>query len=103
VAWAEAYTPVPSGILIHQAVWSQQTVGEMGCSAPFRESYLAYLKGYLLKLGPHLTQYDVTPGPRPTSIPSGILIYPAVWPEYTWAKSGAPVSLLGGGELGPMI
>ena len=23
------------------------------------------------------------PGPRPTSIPSGILIHPAVWPQYT--------------------
>jgi len=23
------------------------------------------------------------PGPRPTSIPSGILIHPAVWPEQT--------------------
>jgi len=23
------------------------------------------------------------PGPRPTSIPSGILNHPAVWPQYT--------------------
>jgi len=26
------------------------------------------------------------PEPRPTSIPSGILIHPAVWPQYTWAE-----------------
>ena len=25
----------------------------------------------------------VSPGPRPTSVPSGKLIYPAVWPQYT--------------------
>jgi len=30
------------------------------------------------ELGPHLTQW---PGPRPTSIPSGILIHLAVWPQ----------------------
>jgi len=37
------------------------------------------------------------PGPRPTSIPSGILVHPAiwpqgtlaaVWPQYTWPKIG---------------
>jgi len=26
------------------------------------------------------------PGPRPTSVPSGILIHPAVWPQQTWAE-----------------
>jgi len=25
------------------------------------------------------------PGPRPTSIASGILTHPAVWPQQTWA------------------
>jgi len=30
------------------------------------------------QLGPHLLT-----GPRPTSIPSGILIHPTVWPQYT--------------------
>ena len=29
------------------------------------------------ELGPHLT---VWPGLRPTSVPSGILMHPAVWP-----------------------
>ena len=27
------------------------------------------------------------PGPRPTFVPSGILIHPAVWPQYTWAEN----------------
>jgi len=35
-------------------------------------------------------------GPRPTSIPSGILIHPAVWPQQTWAKNWGAVSLLEG-------
>jgi len=29
----------------------------------------------------------VWPGPRPTSVPSGILIHPAVWPQQTWDKN----------------
>jgi len=28
------------------------------------------------------------PGPRPTSLPSVILIHPAVWPQWTWSKIG---------------
>jgi len=32
------------------------------------------------ELGPHNT---LSPGPRPISVPSGILIYPTVWPQYT--------------------
>ena len=27
------------------------------------------------------------PGPRPTFVPSGILIHPAVWPQQTWAEN----------------
>jgi len=27
------------------------------------------------------------PGPRPTSVPSGILIHQAVWPQETWAEN----------------
>ena len=39
------------------------------------------------------------PRPRPTIVPSGILIHPAVWPQQTWAKNGG-VPLFGGGEAG---
>jgi len=31
-------------------------------------------------MGRHLT---VSPGLRPTSIPSGVLIHPTVWPQYS--------------------
>ena len=38
------------------------------------------------------------PGPRSTSIPSGVLIHPAVWPQYTWAKNwGGALPLFGEG------
>jgi len=34
------------------------------------------------ELGPHLTQC-MPPGPRPTSVPSGMFIHPTIWPQYT--------------------
>jgi len=43
-----------------------------------------------------------SPGPRPTSIPSGILIHPAIWPQQIWAKIGG-CALLREGELGPHL
>jgi len=46
------------------------------------------------ELGPHLTQKS--PGPRPTSIPSGILINAAVWPQQIWAKNWGAAPLWGG-------
>jgi len=39
------------------------------------------------------------PGPRSTSVPSGIFIHPAVWPQQTWAENwleGAVPFFLGG-------
>ena len=41
-----------------------------------------------------------SPGPRPTSIPSGILVHPAVWPQRTLAEN-LGLCPLGEGELGP--
>jgi len=38
-----------------------------------------------------------SPGARPISIPSGILIHSAVWPQRTWAENWGAVPLLGGG------
>ena len=29
----------------------------------------------------------ISPGPMPTSVPSGILIHPAVWPQYIWTDN----------------
>ena len=39
-----------------------------------------------------------SPKPRPTSVPSGILIHPAIWPQQTWAENwGCAPPLFGEG------
>jgi len=43
-----------------------------------------------------------SPGPRPTSIPSGILIYAAIWPQRIGAENWG-CAPLGEGELGPHL
>jgi len=48
----------------------------VGCCAPF------------LGGGAGSSSNTMSPGPRPTSVPSGILIHPALWPQQTWAKNG---------------
>jgi len=48
VAWAEAYLHIPSGILVHPAVWPQRTLAENRGLCPLEE-----------ELGPHLTQCRV--------------------------------------------
>jgi len=59
----------------------------------------------LVELGPHPTQiHNVARAepPRPTSIPSSILIHPAVWPQQTWAENWGLYPFWGG-ELGPHL
>jgi len=43
-----------------------------------------------------------SPRPRPTSIPTGILVHPTVWPQRTWAENWEEggCTPLGDGELG---
>jgi len=43
------------------------------------------------------------PGLRPTSLPSGILIHPAIWPQQIWAKNWGTPPLFGEEELGPHL
>ena len=43
-----------------------------------------------------------SPGPRPTSVPSGILVHPAVWPQGTSAENWGLFPFRGG-ELGPHL
>jgi len=64
---------MPSAILIHPAVWPQQTWAEnwVGSSAPF------------LGRGAVSPFNTMWPGPRPTRMPSFILIRPTVWPQNT--------------------
>ena len=43
-------------------------------------------------------------GPRPTSLPNGILVHPAIWPQQIWAENWRAVLLLGeGGAASPSI
>jgi len=77
-------TSVSSGILIHLAVWTQQTwAAKLG--ALFGEGEAG---------SPSNTK---SPAPRPTSIPSGILIHEAIWPQQIWAKNWGAVPLWGRG------
>jgi len=43
-----------------------------------------------------------SPGPRPSSIPSDILIHAAIWPQQIWAENWGAVPLWGG-EMGPHL
>jgi len=43
-----------------------------------------------------------SPGTRPTSIPSGILIHPAVWPQQTWAENWRCIPLGAGSPSNTM-
>ena len=71
-------TFVPSGILIH----SRLAATDMGRK-------VRGLLCPLLDRGAGSPSNTLSPGrrPRPTSLPSGILIYPAVWPQQTWAEN----------------
>jgi len=42
-----------------------------------------------------------SPGPRPTSIPCGILVHPAVWPQRTLVENWGLCPIRGGGARSP--
>ena len=53
-------------------------------------------------LGGAATPSNTTsPGPRPTSMPSGILVYPAVWPQLTLAENWGLCPFNAGGARSP--
>ena len=73
VAWAEAYLHTkwhlsPSNRL------ATADIGRKGGCAPLGEG--------------QLSPNTMSPGPRPNSLPNGVLIHPAVWPQQTWPKIG---------------
>ena len=68
-------TSWPRGILIHPAIWPQQTWAENCGLCPFGAG----------GRGDRSPSNTMWPGPRPTSVLNGILIHPAVWPQQTWA------------------
>ena len=62
---------LPSGILIHPAIWPQQLWSKNWGALPLWGGGVG---------SPSNTMW---PRPRPTTIPSFILIHPTVWPQYT--------------------
>ena len=82
-------TSVPSGILIHPAVTTQQTWAEIWglCFYFWGAGSPSNTKSF---------------GSRPTSIPSGILIHSAIWPQRKWAENWG-LCPLWVGELGPHL
>jgi len=54
-----------------------------GCCAPFAG-------------GAGFPSNTMWPGPRSTSLPSGVFIHPAIWPQQTWAENWGAVPRLGG-------
>jgi len=58
---------------------------------------------YALFGGAGFPSNTMSPGPRPTSIPNGILLHPAVWPQQTWAENLETVPFFRDGKLGPHL
>ena len=65
---------VQSGILIHLAVVPQQMGRKLGAVPLFWGGAEPLSNTKLL-------------GPKPTSIPIGILVHPAIWPQRTWVEN----------------
>jgi len=63
---------IPSGILIHAAIWLQQIWAENCVGAV-----------PLCGGGAGSPSNTIWPGPRPTGMPSFVLIRPTVWPQCT--------------------
>ena len=82
-------TSVPSSILIHPAVWPQQTwAKKWGTAMP-------------LFWGAWSPSNTMWAGPRPTSLPSSSLIHPAICPQQTWVENWGLCPVWG--ELGPHL
>jgi len=43
--------------------------------------------------------HTMWPGPRSTSVPSGIFVHPDVWPQQTWAENWGLCPFLGKGSV----
>jgi len=75
VGKAGAYTSLASVIFIHLVVSPNRHGQKIGGLCPF------------LGGGSGFPCDTMSPGQRPTSIPSGILIHPAIWPQRTCVKN----------------
>jgi len=78
-------------------------VGEMG-DVPEQSGPKSWGGGFCAPFrGAGSPSKTMSPGPRPTSVPSGILIHAAVWPQQTSAKNWGLCPFWGGGVGSPSI
>jgi len=84
VAWAEAYLRTKWHLDPSSRLATTDMGRKVGCC------YVPFLGGA------GSPSNKISPGLRPTSLPSGILIHPAVWPKQTWADNWGTVPLWGG-------
>ena len=83
-------TYIPSGILVHPAVWPHEHWPKIGGGlCPFRGRAAGSPSNTMSRR------------PRPKSVPSSILIYAAVWPQQTWAENWGAVPPFWGGAGSP--
>jgi len=83
-------TSIPSGILVHPAVWPQWTLAENWGLCP------------IMGGGAVSPSNTMSRRSRPASVPTGILIHSAVWSQYTWVENWRAPPLFGEG-LGPHL
>ena len=82
-------TSIPSGILVHPAVWPQRKIAENWELCPFRGG------------GAGSPCNTMSRRPTSTSVPSGILIHAAVWPHRPGPKIGDSAPFGGRGTAFP--
>jgi len=88
VAWAEAY--------LHDTKWHLDPSSRLATIDMGRK--LGALPLFWVE-GAGYPSNTVSLGPRPASLPSGILIHPAIWAQLIWAENGG-FAPLGEGKLG---
>jgi len=79
------------------ASWSIQPFGRNRHEPKIEGSSPLFLRGA------GSSSYTMWPGPRPLSLPSGMLIHPAVCPQQTWAENWGHIYFFfwGGGDGSP--
>ena len=87
-AWAEVYFRTKGHLDPSSHLATIHTGWKLGAPTPFAGS------------GAGSPSSTMWPGLRPTSIPSGILIHPAIWPQQTSAENWGVCPFFWGGELG---
>jgi len=95
------FTAVPSGILIHPAVPPKDMGQKLGgVGVPFFSGHLGP-HGTQSRLGRGLPPYHGVKYFTPCSIPSGVLVHPVVWPQWTLAENWGLCPFRGGGAGSP--